>query len=50
MVRSVGIVVVPAGTLDHEPSRRSTRRILPDAQVEWHGKADEHRATTRPLA
>ncbi len=33
VVRSVGIVVVPAGTLDHEPSRRSPQHIRPDGKA-----------------
>jgi hypothetical protein len=49
VVRSVGIVVVPAGTLDNEPSRHSARRIPPEPKTEWIAKADDYRGT-RPLA
>ncbi len=40
VVRSVGIVVVPTGTLDHEPGGRSPRHARPDGQPEWRPKAD----------
>jgi len=42
VVRSVGIAVVPAGTLDHEPSRRSAQRSRPQSKPEWLAKGDEY--------
>lgn len=45
VVRSVGIVVVPAGTLDNEPGPRSGRGGVPESKAEWLAKAGDYRGT-----
>lgn len=39
VVRSVGIVVVPAGTLDSEPNRRSARHSRLESKPGWLSRA-----------